>query len=68
MRNVCRQDIEFGIKNDVDFVAASFVRTSKDVQNIRDFITELQSKYWPVGHPAPQIISKIENLEVCKDT
>ena len=58
-----KKDIEYGVKNDVDFVAASFVRTAKDVQEIRDFINTCHATHWPEGYPAPAIISKIENQE-----
>ena len=50
-------DIEFGIKNDVDFIAASFVRRASDVLEITKILEEhnVASKI--------QIISKIENQE-----
>ncbi len=35
-----KEDILFGIENDVDFVAASFVRTAKDVLEIRRLLDE----------------------------
>ena len=60
----CRGDIEFGIQNDIDFVAASFVRKPEDVVEIRSFIEEMSQKYWPKDYPRAQIISKIENLQV----
>lgn len=47
----------------MDFVAASFVRTAADVKIIREFIAQVSAKYWPVDHPPPQIISKIENMQ-----
>eukprot|EP00903_Cladosiphon_okamuranus_P007582 g7355.t1 len=56
-------DITFGIENDVDFVAASFVRKAEDVRSIRRFIAKVHSKYWPEDRPTARIISKIENLE-----
>ncbi len=51
-----KEDIIFGIENDIDYVAASFVRSGADVNKIREFLTE---------HNAPQvkIIAKIENEE-----
>lgn len=51
-----RSDLLFGIENQVDFVAASFVRTGEDVRQIRDFLADN-------GGEAIQIISKIENPE-----
>lgn len=56
-------DIEYGIKHDMDFVAASFVRTAEQVLDIRKHIDECMKKHWPDGHVAPRIISKIESQE-----
>ena len=50
------EDIRFGCNNDVDFIAASFVRRAEDVLKIRKIITEM-------GKPKIQIIAKIENQE-----
>ena len=50
------EDIRFGCNNDVDFIAASFVRRPEDVMAIRRIITEM-------GKPKIQIIAKIENQE-----
>ena len=50
------EDIRFGCVNDVDFIAASFVRRPEDVMAIRKIITEM-------GKPKIQIIAKIENQE-----
>ncbi len=49
-------DLKFGVKEDIDFVAASFVRTKEDVLNIRS-VLESEGMY------NIQIISKIENKE-----
>ncbi len=49
-------DIRFGCKNDVDFIAASFVRRAEDVDQIRKILIE-------EGKPTIQIIAKIENQE-----
>lgn len=51
-----KSDILFGIQNDVDFVAASFVRSVDDVIKIRRFLDINGGKHI-------RIISKIENLE-----
>jgi pyruvate kinase len=56
-------DIEYGIEKDMDFVAASFVRTAAQVNEIRAHIELCMTKHWPAGHVAPQIISKIESQE-----
>ncbi|WP_100402122.1 pyruvate kinase [Bacillus sp. FJAT-42315] len=50
------EDIEFGIRQDIDFIAASFVRRPSDVLEIR----ELLEKH---GADHIQIIPKIENQE-----
>lgn len=49
-------DLLFGIENDVDFVAASFVRRAQDIIDMRKFID------YHGGHLI-RIIAKIENLE-----
>lgn len=51
-----KSDILFGIQQDVDFVAASFVRTEEDVKELRAFLKEH-------GGDHIKIISKIENPE-----
>lgn len=62
-----KEDILFGIKNDVDFVAASFVSNRSDIQKIRNFLDEN-------GGENIDVIAKIENRsgvenidEICKD-
>ncbi len=47
-------DLLFGIQNDVDFVAASFVSKKQDVQDLRNFLDEN-------GGSEIDIIAKIEN-------
>ncbi|MCL1964692.1 MAG: pyruvate kinase [Firmicutes bacterium] len=51
-----RADLLFGIENDVDFVAASFVRRPDDIVVMRKFLD------YNGGHGI-RIIAKIENLE-----
>ena len=53
------KDIIFGIENDMDFVAASFIQRAADVEAIRALIKEHG------GHM--EIIPKIENLEGVKN-
>ena len=50
------EDLIFGIEQDVDFVAASFVRRKEDVIALRKFLD------YHGGHTI-KIISKIENIE-----
>ncbi|MEG0470732.1 MAG: pyruvate kinase, partial [Solibacillus sp.] len=49
-------DILFGIEQGVDFIAASFVRTAKDVLEIRELLEQNEGSHI-------QIIPKIENQE-----
>ncbi len=51
-----KSDLLFGIEQDVDFVAASFVRRAEDVIGMRKFLD------YNGGHSI-RIISKIENIE-----
>lgn len=51
------------MKNDIDYVAASFIRKADDVLQIKKFIAEHIDKYQPSGHPHPVVISKIESTE-----
>lgn len=57
---VDKSDILFGIEQDVDFIAASFVRTVEDVKDLRRLLDEN-------GGKAIQIISKIENMQGVKN-
>lgn len=50
------KDIVFGIQQDVDFIAASFVRRASDVLEIRELLEEHGAEHI-------QIIPKIENQE-----
>lgn len=49
-----KSDLLFGIKNDVDFVAASFVSTGSDMKELRDFLDSN-------GGQDIEVIAKIEN-------
>jgi len=52
-------DLQFGIKNKVDFIAQSFVRDKEDIISVRDFIKEYKFKC--------RIIAKIENRQGIKN-
>ena len=54
-----RVDLEFGIKNNVDFVALSFVRRSSDISELREILNKAGSK--------AQIVAKIETPEALED-
>jgi len=49
-------DLEFGAKMGFDFIAASFVRSSADINYLRKFTQSL-------GWYTPRIIAKIENMD-----
>ncbi len=49
-----RADIEFGLENGAEIVAASFVRSADDVTTLRDYIDS-------IGYEGVDIVSKIEN-------
>jgi pyruvate kinase len=51
-----KQDVLFGIENDVDYVAASFIRNEEDVLTIRRFLDDN-------GGEKMMIIAKIENAQ-----
>lgn len=50
-----RQDIIFGMKNDVDYIALSFVREAKDVEQLKELLGDKADKI--------KIISKIEDQQ-----
>lgn len=56
LSDVDKSDILFGIKNDVDYVAASFARRKQDMVDLRNFLDEN-------GGNNIKIIAKIENTE-----
>lgn len=49
-------DLKFGVENDYDFVAASFVRSASDVADVRNCLDSF-------GGQGVRIIAKIENRE-----
>lgn len=51
-----KEDIKFGAEQDVDFIAASFVRNAECILEIKAYLKELDAPYIP-------IIAKIENQE-----
>src|SRR5690554_8027121 len=62
-----KEDILFGIKNDIDFIAASFVSKRQDLLDIKEFLAEN-------GGQDIDIIAKIENRsgvtnieEICQE-
>lgn len=57
-----KDDLSFGLKNKIDAVALSFVRSSEDIQNVKDFI----SKVNPERSSIP-IIAKLELPEAVEN-
>ncbi|MEI6480343.1 MAG: pyruvate kinase [bacterium] len=53
-----RKDLEFGIKNKVDFIALSFVRHAKDIVELREILKKAKSQ--------ARIIAKIETPQAIK--
>ena len=51
-----KKDIIFGCNNDIDFIAASFIRKASDILEIRDILKEQNNNHI-------KIIAKIENQE-----
>ena len=50
-----KKDLEFGIKNDVEYIALSFVRRAKDIEELRGILNKRKCK--------AKIIAKIETQE-----
>ena len=55
-----KEDIRFGVEQDVDFIAASFVRNAECILEIRALLRECEAPFTP-------IIAKIENEEGIKN-
>ena len=55
-------DLRFGLANDIDYVALSFVRSERDIRNLREFL----AKEAPKGKRIP-IVAKIERGEAVED-
>lgn len=53
------EDLEFGLKNDVDWIALSFVRTADDIIDLRERITKAGKKC--------KIVAKIEKPEALEN-
>lgn len=73
-------DLEFCVKNGVEFIAMSFVKTANDIKNIKELIKKLEIKHkiYPVKQKKAknnkvndfqpiQIIAKIERHEAVKN-
>jgi len=56
-----KEDVEFITEHDIDWVGLSFVRTAKDVEELRDLIRKIGK------NNIPAIIAKIEKPEAVKN-
>lgn len=52
-------DLEFGLKNQVDYVALSFVRHGSDIEKLREIVN--------AKNPGTKIVAKIEMLEALEN-
>jgi pyruvate kinase len=61
-----QQDLNFGIKNDVDYVALSFVRTAEDIRALRGIIIDRidKGRFLPIiaKIEKPQAIANIDHI------
>lgn len=53
------EDLDFGLKNNVDYIALSFVRQGKDIRRLREIIEE--------KNPHTKICAKIEMVEAIEN-
>ncbi len=58
-----RKDLEWAIKQDVDYIALSFVREGKDCKEVKDLIKKLNKRKW--GRAL--LVAKIEKAEAIKN-
>lgn len=59
-----KRDVEFGQKQEVDFVALSFVKDAQDIRHLKDLIRRYQKK----GTKVPtRVIAKIERQEALQN-
>lgn len=61
-----KKDLEFGIKNDVDMIALSFVRAASDVKQAKKLIAKFSKKYKKSSFPT-KVIVKIEKPQAIKN-
>ncbi len=54
-----KQDLQFALKQDIDFIALSFVKNAQNIKKLRKLIKQ----HIPTGNQLPQIVSKIERKE-----
>ncbi len=58
-----KKDIIFAIKNEVDYIALSFVRTAEDVQHSKEYIKKHGGTQWIIAKiEKPQALENIESI------
>lgn len=57
------RDIKYGAKQDIDFVALSFVQTAADIEQLRQILAELGSDAQIIGKIETKVAVKPENLK-----
>jgi pyruvate kinase len=58
-----QDDIAFGVKAGVDFVAASFVRTATDLLDVKDFLAETQGQIPVIAKlERPQVLRRLDDV------
>jgi len=61
-------DLEFALKNGVDAIAVSFVRTAEDVRMVRNRVSALGSETWIIAKlEKPQAIEHLDDILVASD-
>ncbi len=58
-----RKDLEWAMKQDVDYIALSFVRRGEDCREVRELIKKLNTRKW--GRPL--LVAKIEKAEAIEN-
>jgi pyruvate kinase len=58
-----KDDLEFALKNEIDFVALSFVSNAKEIEETREKIKEILGR----ENDLPQIVAKIERKEAIEN-
>ena len=61
------EDLEFGVIQNVDWIALSFVRTVNDVRHLKKLINKFQKKHNIKNNAPIKIIAKIEKAEAVKN-
>jgi len=62
-----KEDLLFGVKNKVDFVALSFVRNAKDIYHLRELIKSYERQLKIKNKASIKIIAKIERREAIEN-